>query len=276
MKGNEIRPNSVSYVTLAKIRHQEGDYEAVDSLCEKAHELAINPGERKFVYQQIMQLYAEQKRYDKAIRASKAFMKVWDTEALQREQHDVRNVQAAYDYKMKELRIQEKNSYYVLGSILLVLALAIVILYFRYRKNQQVKESEQNKLLVNNYLQQMKELEEEHKDLEKRIQFLTNRISNFQGEQPKILYEGHKLYNHIVDGGTTAGWGDDEFFYFVEYYRMIDFSFVAHLEDDYNNLSTSDMMRMILFHMDKSDKEVAKIIGVAEESLPSASCPALR
>ena len=70
-----------------------------------------------------------------------------------------------------------------------------------------------------------------------------------------------------MNGGTTAGWGDDDFFNFVQFYRIIDQSFVAHLEDDYDDLSPQNMMFMILYHMEKDDKEVAKIIGIAEDSL---------
>ena len=267
MKSNAIRPNSVGYVMLAKICHQEGDYEAVDSLCEKACELAINPGECKFVYQQIMHLYEEQKRYDKAFRANMAYMNIWDKEARLREKHDARNVQAAYDYKLKELRTQEKTYYYVLAIILLLFVLALVIIYSRYRNSRTFKEYKQSKLHLNNLIQESKELETENRELETKILKLTDYIEHFDERYPQILYEGRQLYDHIMNGGTTRKWGDDDYFNFVHFYRIIDHSFVAHLEDDYNNLSTRDMMRMILFHMDKSDKEVAKIIGVAEESL---------
>ena len=111
-----------------------------------------------------------------------------------------------------------------------------------------------------NYQQKIKELETKHKDLEKKI-------THFHEEQPKILYEGRNLYNHIMEGGTTARWGDEDYFNFIEYYKLIDLPFVNHLEDDYKKLSTRNMMFMILFNMDKNDKEVAKIMGVAEDSI---------
>ena len=60
---------------------------------------------------------------------------------------------------------------------------------------------------------------------------------------------------------------DEDFLCFIEYYRIIDFNFVTHLEEDYNNLSNRNMMFMILFHMNKNDEEVAKIMGVSEDSL---------
>ena len=267
MKGNAIRPNSVGYVTLAKIRHQEGDYEAVDSLCEKAYDLAINPGERKFVYQQIMHIYEKQKRYDKAMRASMAYMDAWDTEAKLREEHDVRNVQASYDYEMKALRISQNTTLAILAAIILVLVFGLILIILRFRNDRTFKEYKQSKLLLDKLIQESKELEAEKRELEARILKLTDCLANFNERYPEILYEGRKLYDHIMNGGTTAGWGDDDFFNFVQFYRIIDQSFVAHLEDDYDDLSPQNMMFMILYHMEKDDKEVAKIIGIAEDSL---------
>ena len=268
MKGNDIRPNSLSYITLAKIRCREGvDNAIIDSLCDKANKLASNTSERKYVLQQTMRLYEEQKRYDKAVEASTAYLGVLNAEEKMREEHDVRNVQAAYDYDMKELSIKRNTKYYIIAAIIMVLATVLLILYDRYWVYQQNKKNKERKLLIKEYQQTIEEFETKQKDIDNRIKYLTNLFDNFQEEHPKILQEGSKLYNHIMDGETTENWEDEDFLCFIEYYRMIDFHFVFHLEEDYNNLSTRNMMFMILFHMNKNDEEVAKIMGVSEDSL---------
>ena len=268
MMGNDIRPNSLSYITLAKIRCREGvDNAIIDSLCDKANELASNPGERKYVLQQTMRLYEEQKRFDKATFASMAYCGVLDAEAKMREEHDVRNVQAAYDYDMKELSIKRNTKYYIIAAIIMVLATVLLILYDRHCVNKQIKANKQRKLLIKEYQQSIEELEKQNKDLDNKITYLTNRIAHFHEEQPKILQDGRKLYDHIMDGGATEKWEDEDYFCFIEYYRIIDFNFVTHLEEDYNNLSNRNMMFMILFHMNKNDEEVAKIMRVSEDSI---------
>ena len=268
IKGNDIRPNSLSYITLAKIRCREGvDNAIIDSLCDKANELASNPGERKYVLQQTMRLYEEQKRFDKATFASMAYCGVLDDEAKMREEHDVRNVQAAYDYDMKELSIKRNIKFCIIAAIIMVLATVLLILYDRHCVNKQIKANKQRKLLIKEYQQSIEELEKQNKDLDNKITYLTNRIAHFHEEQPKILQDGRKLYDHIMDGGATENWEDEDYFCFIEYYRVIDFNFVTHLEEDYNNLSNRNMMFMILFHMNKNDEEVAKIMGVSEDSL---------
>ena len=270
MKGNAIRPNSVGYVTLAQIRYQEGDSNAViDSLCEKASELASNPGERIFVLQHVMKLYAKQERYDKALRASNAFMQAWDAEAKRRDEHNVFKLQAAYDYKIKKMREQQNTDLVTMILILLIVTIVFLILYFLYLHNKQVKRYEQSKLLLKEYQQKMEELEE-HKDLEKRILYVTDRIDNSEEEYTKMLHEGRKRYNQIMDGSTTENWEDEDFYNFIEFYRMKDMSFITHLEEDYDRLSTRNIMFMILFHMGKNDEEVANIMGLAEDSIRMA------
>ena len=267
MKGNAIRPNSVGYVTLAQIRYQEGDSNAViDSLCEKASELASNPGERIFVLQQVMRLYAKQERYDKALRASNAFMQAWDAEAKRRDEHNVLKLQAAYDDKIKKMREQQNTSLTTMIIILLIVAIVFLIFYLLYLHNKQVKNYKQSKLLLKEYLQKMVEVEE-HNDLDKRISYVVERIDNSEEGYKRMLHEGRKRYLHIEDGGTTENWGDEDFYNFIEYYRIEDISFITHLEKDYYCLSTRNMMFMILFHMGKNDKEVAKIMGVSVDSI---------
>jgi hypothetical protein len=149
----------------------------------------------------------------------------------------------------------------------MVLATVLLILYDRHCVKKQIKANKQRKLLIKEYQQSIGELERQNKDLDNKITYLTNRIAHFHEEQPKILQDGRKLYDHIMDGGATENWEDEDYFCFIEYFRIIDFNFVTHLEEDYNNLSNRNMMFMILFHMNKNDEEVAKIMRVSEDSI---------
>ena len=149
MKGNDIRPNSVGYVTLAQIRQREGaDNVAIDSLCYKACNLASNPGERIFVLQQVMRLYAKQERYEQAYRASKALIKARDTEARQREANNVHDVQTTYDFEVQNLQNRQKVNYAILIIILLVLLVALILLCYRFRMITMRYKVIQNQLLV--------------------------------------------------------------------------------------------------------------------------------
>ena len=167
------------------------------------------------------------------------------------------------------MREQQNTDLVTMILILLIVTIVFLILYFLYLHNKQVKRYEQSKLLLKEYQQKMEELEE-HKDLEKRILYVTDRIDNSEEEYTKMLHEGRKRYNQIMDGSTTENWEDEDFYNFIEFYRMKDMSFITHLEEDYDRLSTRNIMFMILFHMGKNDEEVANIMGLAEDSIRMA------
>lgn len=276
MKGNDIRPNSVGYVTLAQIRQREGaDNVAIDSLCYKACNLASNPGERIFVLQQIMRLYAKQERYEQAYRASKALIKARDTEARQREANNVHDVQTTYDFEVQNLQNRQKVNYAILIIILLVLLVALILLCYRLRMITMCYKVIQNQLLVYVYKEQNMTLKEQNvnlsasnKGMKSSIKALNHKVSDFK-KRERILYEGKILYDRIMQGGNAGLWGKPDYVNFIEYYKILDLPFAVLLEKEYKQISPRYQFFMILYQMGKDDKEVCTVMGISESTIRS-------
>ena len=269
MKSNTIRPNSVGYVTLAKIRYQEGDNKAVDSLCEKALKLATYPGERIYVLQQSMRIYEDQNRYEKAYRACKKLNKTRVDEVRLREKHNVHNVQVTYDQEMQNLKYRQKIICAIFIIILLVLITTLILLNHRYKMIKIGKEVIQDQLLINIYSQQIVNLNASNKGMQSTIKALNHKVSDLQKRQAKILYEGKARYDHIIQGGKTVSWGKKDFAHFIEYFRILDYPFVVHLEKDYKHLSVKNQFFMILYQMGKDDNEVCSVMGISDGTMRS-------
>lgn len=270
MKGNAIRENSMSCVSLAQVRFSEGDTEAADSLCRYALMLATTPTERIYVLEQTMQMQEKQGQYDEAYQTSRSLMYEKDADALQRERHDVRNIQLTYDYELRGQH-QRQNLYLSLLAVAVAVLLVILsILYHRYKMNKVDKEVMENQLLINIYSQQVDQLKSSNQDMESAVNALTEKITSLRERQSKILYEGRRLYDHILQGGTTSLWGKTDFAHLIEFYKLIDLPFVTHLENDYDNLSPRNMFFEILYNMGKNDKEVANILGIGNSTVRSS------
>lgn len=269
MKGNAIRENSMGYATLAQIRFREGDGNAVDSLCNKALRLAKTPAERIYVLQQAMSLYEAQNRFDQAYRASKELMAVKNREMLQREKHNVNNVQSTYDYMINDLRFRQALFYALIIIAFLILIAAFFFIYHRFCMCRNSKESMQNQLLINIYGQRIEEFKSSNQDMQTSMKELNDKLTVLHQRQADILFEGCQLYNQITNGGTTVRWSKTDFIHFIEYYRIIDLPFVAHLEDDYNRLSPRYQFFMILYQMGMDDQRVARIMGVGDSTVRS-------
>lgn len=269
LKGNSIRPNSMSYATLSQIRYLERDGDAVDSLCEKALSLATTPSEKIYALQQNMILYEAQERYDKAYQTSQTLMEVWGAEAKLREKHNVHNVQATYDSEMQNLQFRQKIIYAIFIIILLVLITTLILLNHRYKMIKIGKEVIQDQLLINIYSEQIVNLNASNKGMQSTIKALNHKVSDLRKRQAKILYEGKARYDHIIQGGKTVSWGNKDFAHFIEYFRILDYPFVVHLEKDYKNLSVKNQFFMILYQMGKDDNEVCSVMGISDGTMRS-------
>ena len=270
MKGNDIRPNSLSYITLAKIRYREGvDNAIIDSLCDKANELASNPGERKYVLQQTMRLYEEQKRFDKATFASMAYCGVLDAEAKMREEHDVRNVQSSFDNKIRDMRFRQTLFYAFLLAVLLALIFLARSIQHRLRLNKKSSQIMQNQLLINHYEEKIHELEQSDKDKSEELEALNKDLAEVKERQTLQLAKGKQYYDHIVNGGTAYKWNKPEYIDFIEYYKVLDIAFVSKLEKEYKDLSPRQKLYLILYQMGKDSMEVKRILGVADGTMRS-------
>ncbi|MBR5037299.1 MAG: hypothetical protein IKX65_01055 [Prevotella sp.] len=266
MKGNSIRPNSMSYATLSQICYLERDGDAVDSLCEKALHLVTTPSEKIYALQQNMILYEAQERYDKAFQTSKTLMEVWDAEAKLREKHNVHNVQATYDSEMQNLQYRQKIICAISALVVAALVIAFILLYYHYNKSQNSKKAIQNQFLINIYSQKIEDLKLSNQNMESIVRSLSKEITWISERQIQIHIEGRKNYDHIMQGGTVARWVKEDYTHFIEYYKLLDQSFVTHLENDYHQLSPRYQFFEILYHIGKDDQEVARIMGISNST----------
>ena len=270
MQGNAIRENSVGYATLAQIRFRDGDTAAADSLCRQALMLATTPTERIYVLRQTMLMQERQGRFVEAYQTSRSLMDEKDEEAQQRERHDVRSIQLTYDYELRGQRYLQILYMVVFLVVVIVFLVILLILRHRYRMSKADKEAMQNQLLINIYSQQVEQLKSSKQDMQSVVDGLTEKITSLRERQSKMLYEGRRLYEEILQGGTTSVWGKTEFAHFIEYYKLIDLPFVTHLENDYDNLSPRNMFFEVLYHMGKDDQEVARVLGVGNSTVRSS------
>ena len=269
MKSNAIRPNSVGYVTLAQIRHREGNQAAADSLCTNAYYLAKTPEERIYVLQTTMKLFELQKRYDCAYFTSKTLMDDKTNEARLREEHDVRNVQSSFDNKIRDMRFRQTLFYAFLLAVLLALIFLARSIQHRLCLNKKSSQIMQNQLLINHYEEKIHELEQSDKGKSEELEALNKDLAEVKERQTLQLAKGKQYYDHIVNGGTAYQWNKPEYIDFIEYYKVLDIAFVSKLEKEYKDLSPRQKLYLILYQMGKDSMEVKRILGVADGTMRS-------
>ena len=175
----------------------------------------------------------------------------------------------------------EKSSYNFLPwiiSLLLLLAVACLVVYYRRRISELKEKLASAEYEVNVRNRQLLEKEDKLKVVEGRLELLEKdkqkiideEVTDLKKTAMADLYkDGESLYNHLVGGGSTTQWTNEQIRSFIEYYRMIDYPFVHSLETDYEGLTPNHILFEILIKMGKTDAEIQKVMGISQTTIRS-------
>lgn len=108
--------------------------------------------------------------------------------------------------------------------------------------------------------------ETEHKN---EIEHLQQKINDLGARHSGILARGKELYGQIEQGGTTSAWSRNDFVDYIEYYKLLDISFINHLETDYDGLSPKYTFFALLEQQGKTDEQIMNIMGISENTMRS-------
>jgi len=265
---SKLSDNETIYGMKAQIAFIKGDYEQADSLwkcalCSNALDYNLS------TLEMITNMYAVNHEYEKAYKASLKKDSVNTLINKKRLSDNALEVQKKYDFELQVLRFREKLNITIFVLIAIVLCTISLFVYSRYKANKATKDALENQMLINIYSKQLSQMKDSSKEKASEIDNLQNKISELNKKQSSILYEGKKLYDEIIGGGTVVLWGKNEFNHFIEYFKLIDLPFVVQLETEYMELSPRYKFFSILTHMGKSDDEIERIMGISYNTIRS-------
>ncbi len=77
------------------------------------------------------------------------------------------------------------------------------------------------------------------------------------------------LYEDIKKDGTTSGWSNDDYKYFIDFYKAIDFPAFCRIQKRYSPKTAHNTFFLILYEMGLDDKAVRRIMGITQEAIRS-------
>ncbi len=69
--------------------------------------------------------------------------------------------------------------------------------------------------------------------------------------------------------GTTSGWSNDDYKYFIDFYKAIDFPAFCRIQKKYAPNTPHNTFFLILYEMGMEDKDVRRIMGITQEAIRS-------
>lgn len=210
----------------------------------------------------------KEKRYKEADEIYQSISLLRDSVAMQEKRDMIRDTQVAFDNEViKRDAEQQTNWWKTAASKMFKVAFALFVLYLivvrsvkKGVKKLKKREADYEKTINSNNrkidaltkkgkanMEKIAKMKRQMKSLEKR---------NADKERKLKAQIGQNLWKELEEGGNIVQWSSEDCACLLEYYRTIDGGFVNHVENDYTQLSDSQLVYLLL---ERSGKDVAQI-----------------
>ena len=126
-------------------------------------------------------------------------------------------------------------------------------------------------ILITNYVYRIAlfKSQQDNTDVAEQIEELNGKIRELVEQNSPRLVRGKMLYDDIKKDGTTSGWSNDDYKYFIDFYKAIDFPAFCRIQKKYAPNTPHNTFFLILYEMGMEDKDVRRIMGITQEAIRS-------
>ena len=180
-----------------------------------------------------------------------------------------------YQRQFDEQIAQEAHHQQLLKLIILagglLFVILLLVLYIRYRHAKERLVLTEQQMLISSYVNEIAQLKRQQNDTDtaQQIEELNGKIRELVERESPSLLKGKLLYEGIKNGGTTSGWSNDDYKYFIDFYKAIDFPAFCRIQKKYAPKTAHNTFFLILYEMGMDDKDVRRIMGVTQEAIRS-------
>ena len=260
--------DAFAYRGLAKVYYKIGEREKAEKMWGRALQtdnlyLKVEILQARYDCQQ------EEGDYKTACETAMHIATLKDSIAKKQHDEDIRGLQERFEQERQALADKQQFVTYISAAAALLFLFLTATLYLYYRNVKGKKLHEETQQRLEKYHIQLKVMQQEGKADSKEVERLTQKISDLQKRQNTLLQNGREHYEEVMAGGTTLRWNRNDFTDCVEYYRTQDAAFVAHMEIDFNHLSSKYIFFAIMEHLGKDDEELQHIMVVSQNTIRS-------
>ncbi len=276
-------PINAAIANLAAIYANDGNVALADSLWDKA--LSTNSEQLKLhILSDIYNTRCNLGDYHGAIQAADSLIAIHNNIERHRAEYDVTGEQLRFDHKWKQEKSAGQIRMLIFSLVVfLLLALMAWLLYF-YRKSRMEKALAREQVIAKalesriaslqtlidsssiesqNKTEEIRRLREQTEEIKK----LNLRLDDLKQKMARRYANGLKRYTEIMADQPIVKWHKRDIEDCVEYYELIDISYIASLETLYNGLTPKNKLFMILQHNGKTDTQIQHIFGVGPNAI---------
>lgn len=181
----------------------------------------------------------------------------------------IKDLQEEYKKQLYKKEVEHRQKVAAFAVALLAAAVVILVLYLKYRAARTAKQLESSRMMIGDYERRLKAITAEGKEKDKEAKSLRKKIDRLYDETYGILAAGRERFREIQQGQTTVNWGKQDFRNFLEFYKLIDNSFVVSLETDYKGLTDKQKFFMVMQNRGLDGNEIGRMMGIGDTSIRS-------
>jgi hypothetical protein len=175
-----------------------------------------------------------------------------------------------YDKKLVAQTFKSRMIYMSEGLAILAILSILLILRQKYKTSKSRQTIMQDRLIINEYKGKLAEMKSSNNSSAAQIEEMNKMIESLETKILKALNNGKQCYELVNNNGNTIRWSTKDFRDFVEYYKLVNFSYVASLQEKYNNLTPNQIFFMITTNsMNKDEATVANIMSISNNAMRS-------
>ena len=184
--------------------------------------------------------------------------------------NNVYEIQNRFDIEASEREIRSYRLYNISLALVLALTIITLVLYHKYKVSRAKRSILEKRLLISEYSDRIDQFKVSQTEANKELNSLRQRVNNLKDKELKVLSNGKLLYESILQNHSTVHWSTNDFIDFIEYFKFADPTFMASLDNAYNNLSTRQYLFLIVTgKLGKSETEAGDILGISPGSVRS-------
>lgn len=266
----KCKETTAAYENLADVYYMTGKQEEAYRLWKKA--LTINDGDYKDnVIHSILSYDIEHGHVEKVCDHVDEIIHIKDSMLNKLKNDTIKDLQLRFDHEVI-LRKQEKvTSYWRIGGLAAAVLTLLLTIFIIWKQGRTKEKMHVAQMQINDYANQIRELETSNEDVSEAIKELNKKIKNKLEELSPQLLRGQMLYEQIKEGKikTFYQWTNNDKKLFVEFYKAIDYRTVNSLMSvkRKESLTTHRLFYLLLKEMGKNDVQIQDMFSISDTAM---------
>ena len=170
-----------------------------------------------------------------------------------------------FDFDLQQLENQNRFQRWIIAFVILVAAMVFLVVI---QKRRYERELSINRQILKESRDRIDELNtlEKSDETDKEIQRLQRKITEIETRYAEIYHDGKILYDSIfVHNGNSGQWNKKDYERFLEYYKTIDLSLIAQIEDEYPGINPRQTFYKVLVSKGFDKPSIMKTMAIQED-----------